>query len=175
MPKEKEVLIKSRERVRQFAEVNTPHWVVCKMCDFLGEESYKLETTFLDPACGDGNFPAEILTRKLTNAETPEQGLTALGSIYGVDIQADNVLECRARLLKLFCDKFSYVSLLTPIGVKAAEIVGRNIVHGDFLKLAETILNAETWDEVAEKAPSTIDAARIQVSDELPERREGSN
>ena len=94
-----EKLIKSKQRVKDFAEVFTPKHIVKDMCDLVPEEMWmNVETTFLEPACGTGNFLVEILERKFKLCEDWQDGLIALKSVYGIDIQMDNVIEARQRL-----------------------------------------------------------------------------
>ena len=131
MAKGKEKLIKSKERVSKFAEVYTPQWLVEKMCDLCQEENEDaftvLTKTWLEPACGNGNFLVEILRRKLLICETPFDGIVAIGSIYGVDILPDNVQEAKERLRAMYADKFGSV----PQEIDS--ILDRNIVCGNFL------------------------------------------
>ncbi len=105
-----ELLIKSTDRVRDLAEVFTPAATVQTMLDFLPAEMWAVHPspTFLEPACGDGNFLVAILDRKLdavalahrrgglpaglTSEAIEFHGLEALASIYAVDISRDNVM-----------------------------------------------------------------------------------
>lgn len=126
-----EKLIKSKERVRKFAEVFTPDWLVRKMVDLLPEEAFEAGKTVLEPACGEGAFLADILLRKLSRVKPgSEEAFLALASLYGVEIQADNVAACRRRLL----DIFRPWALDIADEHTAAWILGWNIVQGDFLK-----------------------------------------
>lgn len=130
-----DTLIKSKERVRKFAEVFTPDWLVKKMVDMLPpDELAKPEKTVLEPACGEGAFLAEILKRKLARVKPgSEEAFLALASLYGVEIQADNVAACRRRLL----DIFRPWALDIADAHTAAWILGWNIVQGDFLKAVD--------------------------------------
>ena len=102
-----EKLIKSKQRVKDFAEVFTPKHIVKNMCDLVPEEMWvSVDTTFLEPACGTGNFLAEILARKLELCKSWQDGLIALKSVYGIDIQMDNVIEARQRLFDMYIAKF---------------------------------------------------------------------
>ncbi|MCM1437776.1 MAG: hypothetical protein NC131_01000 [Roseburia sp.] len=95
--------IKSKKRVQKFAEVFTNEREVKAMCDLIPCEVWQnIESTFLEPACGTGNFLAEILERKLKLCESEKDGLKALNSLFGIDIQEDNVKECRERLLNIY-------------------------------------------------------------------------
>ena len=127
-------LIKSQERVRKFAEVFTPDWLVRKMVDLLPEEAFEAGKTVLEPACGEGAFLADILRRKLARVKPgSDEAFLALASLYGVDIQADNVAACRRRVL----DIFRPWALGIADEHTAAWILGWNIVHGDFLKAVD--------------------------------------
>ncbi len=91
-------LIKSKKRSDALGEVFTPQWLVDEMLDKLPQEVFTdPEKTFIDPACGDGNFLVRVLERKIQNGSTP---LQALQTTYGVDIMEDNIQTCRRRLLR---------------------------------------------------------------------------
>ncbi len=91
-------LIKSKKRSDELGEVFTPQWLVDEMLDELPQEVFtNPEKTFIDPACGDGNFLVRILERKIQNGSTP---LQALQTTYGIDIMPDNIEQCRQRLLR---------------------------------------------------------------------------
>ena len=127
-----EKLIKSKQRVKDFAEVFTPKHIVKDMCDLVPKEMWtNVETTFLEPACGTGNFLAEILERKFKLCEDWEDGLRALKSVYGVDIQQDNVEEAKGRLFELYIKRFPKSPAIS--GLIAAQILEHNIVCGDFI------------------------------------------
>ena len=92
-------LTKSKERVKQLGEVFTPPELVNEMLDRLPPELWTDQTkTYIDPACGNGNFLVEVVRRKIEAGSTP---LQALETTYGIDIMEDNVLECRQRLLSV--------------------------------------------------------------------------
>ena len=97
--------IKSRQRVVDHGEVFTNPREVNAMLDLVRDESFRLDSRFLEPACGDGNFLIEILRRKLSllqdlksQTEWEFQSLIAVGSCYGIDILPDNAEACRTRL-----------------------------------------------------------------------------
>ena len=101
--------IKSKERVAELGEVFTAEREVKAMCDLVETQCDNVDASFLEPACGDGNFLAEILDRKLArvkkNAKSDKTqwewlSVRAIASLYGVDIMQDNVEECRERLFK---------------------------------------------------------------------------
>ena len=103
--------VKSRERVRAHGEVFTAEREVKAMCDLVKDETERIDSRFLEPACGDGNFLVEILSRKLgvcdkrygaSVADWEKFSFLAVTSIYGIDILADNVEACRERLLGVF-------------------------------------------------------------------------
>lgn len=127
-----EKIIKSKERVDKFAEVYTPSWLVKDMCDLIPDEMWNdIDKTFLEPACGNGNILSEIFQRKLDICNTYQDGLRALRSITGIDIQADNVEESRERLLKMYQEKFDE-------GIEEAkEILNEHIICGDSLAILE--------------------------------------
>lgn len=103
--------VKSKQRVADHGEVFTAEREVKAMCDLVADECNRIDSRFLEPACGDGNFLAEIISRKLAVVDKrykkspydwERNSLLALGSIYGVDILQDNVFECRKRLFAIW-------------------------------------------------------------------------
>lgn len=105
--------IKSRQRVQDHGEVFTNEREVNAMLDMVKAEAERIESRFLEPACGDGNFLAEILRRKLAVVGTKYRrnidewqhyAFLAVSSIYGVDLLPDNASECRERLLRIVMD-----------------------------------------------------------------------
>lgn len=131
----------SRERVDEFGEVFTPPNIVSDMLDLASEaygeegKSFPLDKTTLEPACGTGNFLVQMLERKLVHAHDEETVFMAVSTIYGIDIQKDNVLESRLRMLEIverFCIEHGFYSnrFLEII----ADILEKNIVGGDALK-----------------------------------------
>ena len=132
----KEKLIKSKQRVKDFAEVFTPSHIVKDMCDLIPDSVWdNIESTFLEPACGNGNFLVEIYRRKLTVCKDEKDGLKALASMVGIDIQADNCEECRKRLMTMFCEAFPNANEVCIL--LAAGILQNNIICGDSLKIQE--------------------------------------
>jgi type I restriction-modification system DNA methylase subunit len=129
-----EKLIKSKERVQKFAEVYTPANIVKDMCDLIPETLWdNIERRFLEPACGSGNFLAEIFERKLTRCKCEPEGLVALSSIYGIDILPDNVEESRQRLFDMFIKAFPQATV--GYLILAELIIERNIICGDSLEI----------------------------------------
>ena len=139
--------IKSRQRVADHGEVYTAEHEVKAMCDLVSDECSRIDSRFLEPACGDGNFLAEILTRKLAAVKKKykksvidyeKNALLAVSSIYGVDILADNVAACRERLFKIWQKEYKAVvktaySEDTERSVRF--ILSKNIVCGNALTL----------------------------------------
>ena len=129
----KQIIIKSKQRVKDFAEVFTPSHIVKDMCDLIPSDQWTIESTFLEPACGNGNFLAEIFKRKLAICKDERDGLKALASIVGIDIQADNCEESRKRLMTQFCEAFPNANEATIL--IAAGILQNNIICGDSLQI----------------------------------------
>ena len=121
-----ENLIKSRKRVKDFAEVYTPNWLVKDMVALA--KASEIETTVLEPACGNGNFLAEILEQKLQYSRNEEESWISLKSLYGIDIQEDNVKECKERLCNIFLKYFPWYDKTDVM-----PILDNNIVCGNFL------------------------------------------
>ena len=103
--------VKSKKRVADHGEVFTAEREVNAMLDLVKQETERIDSRFLEPACGDGNFLAEILRRKLavvlrqygkSPADYEKYAVLAASSIYGVDILQDNVEACRARLFEIW-------------------------------------------------------------------------
>lgn len=141
--------IKSKKRVADFGEVFTSEREVKAMCDLVNDETYRIESLTFEPACGDGNFLAEILKRKLSTVENrygknpfefAKFSLVALSSLYGVDILEDNAQECRDRLYKIW--EASYHRIVKEKGIPncrdaAKYILDCNILCGDALTLLQ--------------------------------------
>ena len=140
--------VKSRERVSAHGEVFTDEREVKAMCNLVADECRRYDSTFLEPACGDGNFLAEILRRKLdalnNDPDYERKSLIALASLYGIDILADNVASCRERLYHIWDSRGN------PSGTsrtRAREIVNANIVEGDTLKPSTITFTEWTFPE----------------------------
>lgn len=150
---------KSKERVRDFGEVFTAEREVKAMCDLVKDETERIDSRFLEPACGDGNFLVEILTRKLQvvkrkyKKSTPDyekNAVLAISSVYGVDIMQDNVVNCRERLFKIWDKEYKSVckkdcNEQTREAVKF--ILSKNIVCGNALTLNRVDENGQETDE----------------------------
>jgi hypothetical protein len=137
--------VKSKKRVADHGEVFTAEREVNAMLDLVKQETERIDSRFLEPACGDGNFLAEVLRRKIavvdsrygkSQMEWERYAIIAISSIYGVDILEDNANECRKRLFNIFNDK--YTSFFKE---KCKEecfssvkfLLNRNILWGDAL------------------------------------------
>ena len=143
----KTVQSKSKQRVADHGEVFTSDREVNAMLDLVKQETDRIDSRFLEPACGTGNFLAEILRRKLTVVESrykksqleyERYAVIAVSSLYGIDILKDNVTECINRLFKIF-DK-QYTSFYKNSSKEACRtsiiyILERNILRGDALTL----------------------------------------
>ncbi len=108
--------VKSKQRVADHGEVFTNKREVNAMLDLVKEETERIESRFLEPACGNGNFLTEILNRKLNvvknrYAKSPfdyeKYSVLAITSIYGVDILPDNTEECRERLYSIWNKEYT--------------------------------------------------------------------
>ena len=141
MSGESTALIKSKQRVAENGEVFTPRNIVKDMLDLEGvnEESYKLDSNFLEPACGNGNFIIQILARKLMVVDVSNIDVDvarAIMSIYGVDIDFENITETRDRMMKeieLFYED-SQVELFDSMKKSFRYILNRNIILGNTLE-----------------------------------------
>src|ERR1700730_11175812 len=106
-------LFKSKQRVADHAEVFTPPWMVEAMLDLVKGETERIDSRFLEPACGSGNFLVQVLRRKLDSVELKfsksdfersHYALLGLMCIYGIELLDDNIAECRVNLLAAFAD-----------------------------------------------------------------------
>ena len=141
--------VKSKERVADFGEVNTSDREVNAMLDLVKQETERLDSRFLEPACGDGNFLIEVLNRKLgvlvkkykkNQYEFERNSVVVVGSIYGVDILADNAQSARDRLFDRFIKVYEkyFEEYLNDNLIKSIRfILDRNIIHADALTLKQ--------------------------------------
>ncbi len=143
-----EAQVKSKQRVADHGEVLTGKREVNAMLDLVKPETERIESRFLEPACGTGNFLVEILKRKLNVVEQrygtsqldfERYAVLAISSIYGIDILADNTQQCRRRLYNVFNDGY-YFRLFKDLAQPKCRdtvryILERNIVWGDALDL----------------------------------------
>lgn len=141
--------VKSKKRVADHGEVFTAEREVKAMCDLVKQETERIESRFLEPACGNGNFLAEVLSRKLTvvkkrygksPTDYEKYSVLAVTSIYGVELLADNAAECRERLFALW-DKAYTANNKKQTNDRCREavryILEKNILCGDALTLKQ--------------------------------------
>lgn len=138
--------IKSKKRVNDYGEVFTADKEVNAMLDLVNDEIEKIDSTVLEPACGEGAFILKIFERKMNIVKQYSWNgwikefmiLRAVSGIYGVDIQKDNVMICRK---KLFIKAQSYITNPTNGFTKMLhELIERNIICGNTIS-ASTISN----------------------------------
>ena len=136
-------LVKSKQRVADHGEVFTPPWLVQAMLDLVKGETERIDSRFLEPACGSGNFLVQILRRKLAAVEVkygPSEfekrhfALHGLMCIYGIELLPDNIAECRSNLLEIFAQ---YLDLQEGDDLyrAASFVLTQNLVHGDALTM----------------------------------------
>lgn len=135
-------LVKSKQRVADHGEVFTPPEIVEAMIDLVASEAERIDSRFLEPACGSGNFLIPVLLRKLDTVQTRygksdferrHHALLALMSIYGIELLSDNVAECRENLLTVITDFLGTEQV--EWASAAASVLAVNIVHGDALSM----------------------------------------
>ena len=136
-------LVKSKQRVADHGEVFTPAWMVEAMLDLVKDETERIDSRFLEPACGSGNFIVQILRRKLaavelkygkSDFERQHYALLALMCIYGIELLTDNIAECRANVLEVLTE---YLNLdeTDDLCQAALHVLSVNLVHGDALSM----------------------------------------
>ncbi len=141
-----DTLIKSKKRVADHGEVFTPDWLVEKMLDLVKGESERIDSRFLEPACGSGNFLVPILQRKLaavearygkSDFEKRHFALLALTCCYGIELLADNITECRANMLAVFA---AYLRLdeHDELYRAASHVLSLNLIHGDAMTMKDS-------------------------------------
>ena len=151
--------VKSRQRVADHGEVFTAQREVNAMLDLVKQETERIDSRFLEPACGDGNFLAEILRRKLAvvkarykkrAADYEKYAVMAVTSIYGVDILQDNVEDCRRRLFKMWDEEYTEnckKECREEVREAVQFILERNILCGNALTLKKVNATGEDTDE----------------------------
>ena len=156
--------IKSKERVRERGEVFTAAREVNAMLDLVKDETENIDSTFLEPACGDGNFLDEVLRRKLavckkrygkSAADYEKMSFLACTTLYGVDIMADNVARCRERLFETWEDSFGRAN--TPgsprsdfhdrVSAAVRKVFEKNILLGNALSMKRVDEKGNDLDE----------------------------
>ena len=136
-------LIKSKKRVTDHGEVFTPDWLVEKMLDLVQGESERIDSRFLEPACGSGNFLVPILQRKLASVELKcgksefdkrHYALLGLMCCYGIELLQDNIEECRANMLEVF-STYLGIDETDDFYRAASSVLALNLVHGDAMTM----------------------------------------
>jgi SAM-dependent methyltransferase len=137
----------SKKRVADHGEVFTRQREVNAMLDLVKQETERIDSRFLEPACGTGNFLAEVLTRKLrvvesrykkSQLEYERNAVLAVSSIYGIDILQDNVAKCRECLFGLFDESYTHLyktAAKNQCRNAVQYILEKNVIHGDALTL----------------------------------------
>lgn len=136
-------LVRSKKRVADHGEVFTPEWMVEAMLDLVKDETERIDSRFLEPACGSGNFLIPVLQRKLATVQSKykssdfekrHHALLGLMCIYGIELLPDNVAECRENLLNVFAEYLN--GKPGDVWYEAAKkVLELNIVHGDALTM----------------------------------------
>ncbi len=155
--------VKSKARVADHGEVFTSEREVNAMLDLVKHETERIESRFLEPACGSGNFLVEVLRRKLeivkkrykkNQLDYERNAIIALSSIYGIDLLQDNVEECRTRLYDIFTEEYTTLfkgKCQEDCSQSAQIILSHNIIQGDaltFMRTDETPIIFSEWSAV---------------------------
>src|SRR5437667_1848345 len=128
-------MIKSKKRVADHGEVFTPPWMAEAMLDLVKDETERIDSRFLEPACGSGNFLVRVLQRKLATVEIKfgksefekrHYALLALMCTYGIELLADNIAECRASMLQTLAE---YLNIAGSVDLyrAASYVLSQNI------------------------------------------------
>ena len=143
--------VKSKKRVTDHGEVFTNQREVNAMLDLVKHETERIDSRFLEPACGNGNFLAEVLRRKLavvdsryskSQVEWERYSVIAVSSIYGVDILEDNAQECRERLFNIFNERYTAIfknKCKDECRRSVKFLLNRNILWGDALDFTNPV------------------------------------
>lgn len=128
--------IKSKKRVKEYGEVFTSKKTVNEMLDLLPKEVFEPNKTFLEPTCGEGVFILEILKRKFANCKKRKDYTIALGSVYGMELQEDNVKICIDNIINLCLEYFKPTK-------QEIELINNHIIQADSLKVMAMIKENE--------------------------------
>lgn len=164
--------VKSKKRVTDHGEVFTNQSEVNAMLDLVKHETERIDSRFLEPACGDGNFLAEVLRRKLvvvnsryskSQIEWERYSVIAVSSIYGVDILEDNAIECRERLLGIYLEWYSktFKQINNDCVRSVRFLLSRNILWGDALDFT----NPETKQPIIFSEWSSVNGSMMKRRD----------
>ncbi len=136
-------LIKSKQRVSDHGEVFTPPWLVERMLDLVKGETERIDSRFLEPACGSGNFLVPVLQRKMAAVELKygksefekrHYALYGLMCTYGVELLDDNIAECRANMLEVLAEYLN-IDEHDDCYKAASYVLSQNLVHGDAMTM----------------------------------------
>jgi hypothetical protein len=139
--------VRSKQRVAEHAEVFTPPPTVEAMLDLVKEETERIDSRFLEPACGSGNFLVRVLLRKLaavelkfgkSDFERRHYALLSLMCIYGIELLDDNIAECRDTLLQIFADYLN-LDVSNDLYRAANFVLAQNLIHGDALTMRTSL------------------------------------
>lgn len=136
-------LIRSKKRVADHGEVFTPAWMIDAMLDLVKGETERIDSRFLEPACGSGNFLVRVLQRKLaavefkfgkSDFEKQHYALLAFMCTYGIELLVDNIVECRSNMLEILSD---YLNLeeSDDLHRAASYVLSQNLIHGNALTM----------------------------------------
>jgi hypothetical protein len=165
--------VKSKKRVADHGEVFTAEKEVNAMLDLVKQETERIDSRFLEPACGNGNFLAEVLRRKLkvvneryskNQVEWERYAVIAVSSIYGVDILEDNAEECRDRLFKIFEETYRslFKEKIKDECLRSIKyLLNRNILWGDALDFT----NPETKKPIVFSEWSAVNGSMLKRRD----------
>lgn len=132
-------LTKSKERIQKYGEVFTPPHIVNQMLDTFPSEMFMPDKTFFEPTCGEGAFVVEILKRKFANCKKRKDYTVALQSVYGMELQADNVEICIHNIIDL-CGLY-----FKPTKAEI-EIINDHIIQADSLKVMKMLADKQLKD-----------------------------
>lgn len=148
-------LIKSKQRVADHGEVFTPTWLVDAMLDLVKGETERIDSRFLESACGSGHFLVRILQRKLAAVETKfgkseferrHYAVLALMCCYGIELLEDNIAECRSNMREILSDYLGPEES-DDLYRAASYVLSRNLVHGNALTMRTSDDRAITFAE----------------------------
>ena len=152
--------IKSKSRVKDYGEVFTNEREVKSMCDLIPAEVWdNINSSFLEPCCGEGVFILEILKRKFARCKKRKDFTAALNSVYGMDIQADNVEVCIKNIIDL-CEKNFKITQ------SERQIISDHIMQADSLKVMKLLEGNEKILSVKDKSYCPNCGQAIDWSDE---------
>lgn len=147
--------MRTRERMASHGEVFTPPWMVEAMLDLVKGETERIDSRFLEPACGSGNFLVRILQRKLaavelkfgkSDFERRHYALLALMCSYGIELLPDNITECRSNMLEVLAD-YLHLDESDDLYRAAFYVLSQNLVHGDALTMRTSFDHAIVFAE----------------------------